>query len=64
MTLEQFRKNKNLSYKALAAFLGIVGSPASTAFRWCTGERLPKKKSMKIIEKKTQGKVKPSSFYG
>jgi len=64
MTLEQFRKNKNLSYKQLAALLGIKGvSPESTVFRWIKGERLPKKQSMKLIEKKTQGKVKPASFY-
>tara|TARA_R100001530_G_scaffold129817_2_gene100350 strand:- start:2607 stop:2801 length:195 start_codon:yes stop_codon:yes gene_type:complete len=64
MTLEQFRKKQNLSYKELAAFLGIKGSPASTVFRWIKGERLPKRQSMKLIEKKTQGKVKPASFYG
>jgi DNA-binding transcriptional regulator YiaG len=63
MTLEQFRKNKNLSYKQLAAFLGIKGAPASTVFRWIKGERVPKKISMKLIEQKTKGKVKPSSFY-
>ena len=47
MTLEQFRKKQNLSYKELAAFLGIKGSPASTVFRWIKGERLPKRQSMK-----------------
>ena len=64
MTLNQNRIKKGFSYQQLAAFLGIKGSPASTVFRWINGERVPKKSSMKLIEKKTGGKVKPSSFYG
>jgi|TARA_R100000315_G_C5204026_1_gene120362 transcriptional regulator with XRE-family HTH domain len=64
MTLEQFRKSKNLSHKKLAEFLGIKGvSPESTVFRWINGERVPRRSSMKLIEQKTKGKVKPSSFY-
>jgi len=64
MTLNQYRIKKGFSYQQLAAFLGIKGSPASTVFRWINGERVPKRNSMKLIEKKTGGKVKPSSFYG
>ena len=64
MTLEQYRKSKGFSYKKLAEFLGITGvSPESTACRWCQGSRMPKPKNIKIIMEKTNGKVKPASFY-
>ena len=61
MTLEQFRKQKGLSHKKLADFLGATS--ASTVFRWGNGERMPRKATMKLIEKKTNGKVKPARFY-
>ena len=64
MQLEEFRKSKNLSHKKLADLLGITGtSPGSTVFRWCNKERIPRPKFMQIIKQKTNGKVKPSSFY-
>ena len=64
MTLEQFRKQKGFSYKKLADFLGITGvSPESTACRWCQGSRMPKPKNILLIQRKTDGKVKPASFY-
>ena len=64
MTLEQYRKSKGFSHKKLAEFLGITGvSPESSVCRWCTGERIPRPKYIKLIAKKTNGKVKPASFY-
>tara|TARA_R110000803_G_scaffold44899_2_gene94820 strand:- start:19 stop:216 length:198 start_codon:yes stop_codon:yes gene_type:complete len=64
MGLEKFRIKKGLSYKKLAVFIGILGvSPEVTAFRWCKGQRIPRSNWMKIIKEKTNGKVKPSSFY-
>nr|BAR32717.1 hypothetical protein [uncultured Mediterranean phage uvMED] len=64
MDLEQFRKSKGLSYKKLAEFLGITGvSPESTVCRWCLKNRMPKPINIKLIMEKTNGKVKPASFY-
>ena len=64
MYLEEFRKSKGLSYKKLAEFLGITGvSPESTVCRWCLKNRMPKKHNIKLIMEKTNGKVKPASFY-
>ena len=61
MTLEQFRKKEGLSHKKLAELLETPS--ASTVFRWGNGERIPRKATMKMIEKKTNGNVKPQSFY-
>ena len=64
MDLEEFRKSKGLSYKKLAEFLGITGvSPESTVCRWCLKNRMPKKQNINLIMEKTDGKVKPASFY-
>lgn len=64
MDLETFRKSKGLSYKKLAEFLGITGvSPESTVCRWCLRNRMPKPNNIKLIMDKTNGKVKPASFY-
>ncbi len=64
MDLETFRKSKGYSYKKLAEFLGITGvSPESTVCRWCLKNRMPKPKNIKLITEKTNGKVKPQSFY-
>tara|TARA_R110000851_G_scaffold243617_1_gene396224 strand:+ start:1039 stop:1248 length:210 start_codon:yes stop_codon:yes gene_type:complete len=64
MNLEKYRKQQKLSHKGLADILGLKGvSPESTVFRWCKGERIPRFSWMKIINQKTKGKVKPSSFY-
>ena len=64
MNLNEFRKNKGFSYKALAEFLGIKGGcPESTVCRWCLKTRFPNPKSIQLIQKKTNGKVKAQSFY-
>ena len=64
MDLEEFRKSKGFSYKKLAEFLGITGvSPESTVCRWCLKNRMPKKQNINLIMEKTDGKVKPASFY-
>tara|TARA_Y100001954_G_scaffold200595_1_gene219419 strand:- start:1275 stop:1502 length:228 start_codon:yes stop_codon:yes gene_type:complete len=64
MNLEEFRKSKGLSYRKLAEFLGITGvSPESTVCRWCLKNRMPKPQNIKLILEKTNGKVKPASFY-
>ena len=64
MTLEQYRKSKGYSYKKLAEILGITGvSPESTVCRWCQKSRMPKPKNIQLIQEKTDGKVKPASFY-
>ncbi len=64
MDLESFRKSKGYSYKKLAEFLGITGvSPESTVCRWCLKNRMPKPNNIKLIMDKTNGKVKPASFY-
>jgi transcriptional regulator with XRE-family HTH domain len=62
--LEQYRKSKSYSYRKLAEILGITGvSPESTVCRWCLKNRMPKPQNIKLILKKTNGKVKPQSFY-
>ena len=64
MTLEQFRKSKGYSHKKLAEFLGITGvSPEGSVCRWCTGERIPRKKTINLIKQKTDGKVRAADFY-
>tara|TARA_Y100001951_G_C11245925_1_gene243347 strand:- start:490 stop:729 length:240 start_codon:yes stop_codon:yes gene_type:complete len=64
MTLEQFRKSKGYSHRQLAKFLGITGvSPEGSVCRWCTGERIPRKKTINLIKQKTDGKVKAADFY-
>mgnify|MGYP003148857822 CR=1 FL=1 len=64
MNLEEFRKSKGYSYRKLAEFLGITGvSPESTVCRWCLKNRMPKPQNIKLILEKTNGKVKPASFY-
>ena len=50
MNLEEFRKSKGLSYRKLAEFLGITGvSPEGSVCRWCTGERIPRKKTINLF---------------
>tara|TARA_B100001248_G_C26997350_1_gene281782 strand:+ start:313 stop:516 length:204 start_codon:yes stop_codon:yes gene_type:complete len=62
LKLEEFRKQKKLSHKKLAALLG-QDIDHTTVFRWCNGERIPRKAMMTLITEKTNGKVKASSFY-
>jgi hypothetical protein len=64
MQLEEFRIKNKLSYEKLAAFFDIKGtSPATTVYRWCKKERLPRKEFMKLINSKTNGKVSAADFY-
>jgi transcriptional regulator with XRE-family HTH domain len=64
MNLENFRKKQKLTYKGLAKFLEIEGvSIATTALRWCKGERMPRAEYMKKIFRLTKGKVTPGDFY-
>jgi transcriptional regulator with XRE-family HTH domain len=64
-TLEEYRKNLNISYLALAGLLGITGNnPARTVERWCKGVRKPEPANMRRIIKRTNGSVTPGSFYG
>ena len=64
-TLEEYRKINHFSYTALAGLIGILGSnPARTVERWCKGERTPEPANMRKIIKRTNGVVKPESFYG
>jgi transcriptional regulator with XRE-family HTH domain len=64
MNLENFRKKQKFTYKGLAKFLEIEGvSIATTALRWCKGERMPRAEHMKKIFRLTKGKVTPGDFY-
>jgi transcriptional regulator with XRE-family HTH domain len=64
MDLESYRKKEKLTYRDLAKLLQIEGvSIATTALRWCKGERIPRAEHMKKIFKLTKGKVTPSDFY-
>ncbi len=58
MTLDEFRRSKNLTFDALAQKLGIEGSNrARTAQRYCTHERIPPWPMMRRIEEATEKEV-------
>ena len=61
MTLDQFRKEKGLTYAALARGLGV--SHATIVRRWCIGDKIPAKRYMVAIQILSQGAVQPNDFY-
>lgn len=66
MTLDQWRKRKGHSYKALAEMIGATH--ASVARRWCLpldddDYMIPKPKYMLSIVEVTGGAVQPNDFY-
>jgi len=63
MTLEQFRRDKNLTLDGLAELLGIQGrNRARTAQRYTRHERIPPWPMMRLIEEKTDGSVTRADF--
>lgn len=66
MTLEQWRKQKKLSYSKLAKLLGA--SHATIVRRWCLSEgekdrMIPSAKYMQRIVLLTDGRVQPNDYY-
>jgi len=61
MTLDEFRKEKGLTYAALARVLGATH--ATIVRRWCIGDKMPSKKYMVTIQEVSQGAVQPNDFY-
>jgi hypothetical protein len=66
MTLDNWRKKRGYSYRALAQMIGA--SHASVVRRWCMDLddddfMIPKTKYMLIILEVTAGEVQPNDFY-
>ena len=55
MDLEDFRQSEGLSYRGLAAFLGLT--QGRHAMRWATGERWPDADKLQHIMDLTDGVV-------
>jgi hypothetical protein len=63
MTLEDFRRQKSLSFEALAALLGLEGKNAGrTAHRYALHQRMPRPQMMRTIAEVTEGKVTANDF--
>ena len=68
MKLEEWRKEKNLSYYNMGTALGIVGvqNPGTSVQRWCLTakiKRFPDPEMVKKIIDLTKGKVKIGDLY-
>jgi hypothetical protein len=68
MTLEQYRKDKGLSYYNLGLELGIVGvqNPGTSVQRWCLTskiKRFPDPQMVKKIVDLTKSKVTIKDLY-
>jgi len=66
MTLDEFRRSKNLSYKRLSELIGA--SHATVARRWCLpaehqDRMIPAADFMERIMTVTDGAVQPNDFY-
>tara|TARA_R100000654_G_scaffold21098_1_gene42599 strand:+ start:1252 stop:1464 length:213 start_codon:yes stop_codon:yes gene_type:complete len=66
MTLDEFRKSKNLSYKRLSELVGA--KHATVARRWCLPQgheqrMIPAPNYMEKIMTVTDGAVQPNDFY-
>lgn len=66
MTLDQYRRENNLSYRALAILLGF--KEATMARRWCLPRehnqaQVPSAKNMAKIIEVTNSAVTPNDFY-
>lgn len=63
MKLEQYRRDRNLSYAKLATHLGLQGiNPGRLVHRWCKGST-PSSTNMKKIVTATEGSVQPNDFF-
>ena len=68
MKLEEWRKEKNLSYYNMGTALGIIGvqNPGTSVQRWCLTakiKRFPDPEMVKKIIDLTKGKVKIGDLY-
>ena len=68
MTLEEYRKDKGLSYYNFGLELGIMGvqNPGTSVQRWCLTskiKRFPDPQMVKKIIDVTKGKVKIGDLY-
>ena len=67
MTLEQYRKEKGLSYYRFGQILGLNGqNPGTSVQRWCLKaniKRFPDPTMVKKILEVTKGKVKIEDHY-
>ena len=68
MKLEEWRKEKNLSYYNMGTALGIIGvqNPGTSVQRWCLTakiKRFPDPEMVKKIIDLTKSKVKTKDLY-
>ena len=65
MTLKEYLDNHKISSLIDAArFFNLSGkNPSTNIMRYIRGTRIPNKEIMKVIFKKTNGKVTPYDFY-
>jgi len=65
MTLKEYLdENKISSLTEAAKYFNLSGkNPSTNIMRYIRGTRIPNKEIMKVIFKKTNGKVTPNDFY-
>ena len=61
MKLSEWMKRKKLSCGQTAKKFGIINS--TNVWRYCNGQRIPRKNEMKKIYLGTDREIKPNDFY-
>lgn len=60
----EYRKKHKLSYYQLAVKCKIFNiNPSANMFRYCNGQRIPKRSEMEKIWRGTDKQVEPNDFY-
>ncbi len=64
MKLKEWMKKNSLSCSGAAHKFGIINiNPATNLWRYCNGQRIPRKNEMKKIYLGTDKEVQPNDFY-
>jgi len=64
MKLSDWMKKNKLSCSMAAQKFGIINiNPATNVWRYCNGQRIPRKEEMKKIYLGTDKQVQPNDFY-
>ncbi len=60
MNLRQYLENRGMKIKFFAELMGTSSPHVS---QWMSGKKVPRKETMKEIERITKGKVKPGDWF-
>ena len=64
MKLKEWMKKNSLSCSGAAQKFNIINiNPATNVWRYCNGQRIPRKTEMKKIYLGTNKEVQPNDFY-